>query len=165
MRVLLVSSWETACGITPETLAARIRVLPPRKLPTGCWRWAGVIDKRTGYTLFTKGRKSYRAHTLVYKAVKGCGFPPGLIPDHLCRRRWCVNPDHLEVVTVRVNTLRGRGPSARNARKVRCKRGHQLSGDNVYLKPGKYGPLRVCVACRRVSGRRYERERRLRLRG
>ena len=41
--------------------------------------------------------------------------PEGLVLDHLCRVRHCVNPDHLEPVTSRENTLRGEGFAAVNA--------------------------------------------------
>jgi len=144
MNVLLVTSWNTVCGIAPEKLAARIRVLP-----SGCWRWTGTMGT-WGYPQFARKGKTYRAHRLVYFAVRGWTQMP---LDHLCRRPWCVNPDHLEPVAPGVNTLRGVGPAARNAKKQRCKRGHILRGDNLRTKQGRYGTLRVCRACAKSQAR------------
>lgn len=71
-------------------------------------------------------------------------IPEGMDLDHTCRNRGCVNPEHLEPVTTQVNTLRGIGPTAENARKTHCKHGHPLEGDNLYVDPeGK----RKCRAC------------------
>jgi hypothetical protein len=45
-------------------------------------------------------------HRVVYVLLVG-EIPEGLILDHKCRVRWCCNPEHLEPVTVQVNTIRG----------------------------------------------------------
>jgi hypothetical protein len=55
-----------------------------------------------------------------------------------------VNPGHLDIVSQRLNLLRGDGLSANNARKVFCKRGHPLAGDNLILTKGG---LRGCRTC------------------
>ncbi|MCZ6447620.1 MAG: HNH endonuclease signature motif containing protein [Alphaproteobacteria bacterium] len=93
------------------------------------------------------------AHRFSYETLVG-PIPEGLILDHLCRVRSCCNPSHSEAVTHRVNILRGDGITAINARKLFCKRGHPLFGEN--LRPQnpetRYG--RICRACHRLSERR-----------
>ena len=57
------------------------------------------------------------AHRWAWEQAKG-PIPKGLVVDHLCRVRWCCNPDHMELVTNRENILRGISPSADHARKA-----------------------------------------------
>lgn len=126
---------------------------------TGCWEWLGYCDKE-GYAKshITIGCGQYlmrRAHVVVWWLVKQQPVPDGLDLDHLCRNRKCVNPDHMEPVTEQVNTLRGTGPSAINARKTHCINGHPLEGDNLYLQGGKYGISRQCRICKRERLRRW----------
>ena len=73
-------------------------------------------------------------------------IPKGLTVDHTCRNRRCVNPNHMEIVTQKENNARGNSPSAINARKTHCKRGHPFSGDNLYVDPGRQS--RHCRACK-----------------
>jgi hypothetical protein len=65
--------------------------------------------------------------------------------------RRCVNPEHLEPVTSAVNTRRGRSPSAVNARKTHCVRGHEFTPQNTAWKvsTARPRPRRLCRACRR----------------
>lgn len=71
-----------------------------RGYKTPCWIWQGCIDVN-GYGK-TVGQP---AHHLYYKRAHG-PFPEGLEPDHLCRVRSCVNPNHVEAVTHAVNCQR-----------------------------------------------------------
>lgn len=116
-----------------------------------CWLWTGTL-KLDGYGTFWDPnlRQGLRAHRLSYQAHVG-PIPEGLVIDHLCRVRNCVNPRHLEAVTNRVNTLRGVGPTAVQAEKTHCDRGHPLSGANLYMD----GAWRRCIACRQENSRRY----------
>ncbi len=108
----------------------------------GCWNW-DVCDN-LGYGRATDGKhRSVKAHRLMYERLVG-PIPEGLVIDHLCRNRTCVNPDHLEPVTQSENVRRGNGFSAVNARKTHCKRGHPLDGDNLYRNPAG---ARVCRTC------------------
>lgn len=70
-----------------------------------CWKWTGAITE-TGYgVLQVNGRKTY-AHRFVYERLIG-RIPVGLVIDHLCRVRSCVNPAHMEPVTNEENLRRG----------------------------------------------------------
>lgn len=112
---------------------------------TPCLPWAGPLDAY-GYG---RAPKSVKAHRMAYVAAFGA-IPHGMELDHLCRNRACVNPDHLEPVTHRVNVLRGTSPTAINAAKVSCVRGHPYDAMNTRVGPdGK----RYCRACHRDSER------------
>lgn len=91
----------------------------------GCWMWTGSIGV-DGYARFRHGAKGKTAYRYSYIIHKG-PIPAGMEIDHLCRNRACVRPDHLEAVTTHENWKRGYGPSAINARKVACPKGHPYS--------------------------------------
>lgn len=86
------------------------------------------------------------------------------VKDRGCVSTLCVNPAHLEAVTMRENNLRGRtNACAVNARKTLCKRGHPLSGDNLYLIPSGAG--RACRECRHMEDVAYKARKKQRLLG
>lgn len=115
-----------------------------------CWEWTGAVSQY-GYGLTRHGGYSTRmAHRALWSELVG-PIPKDMTIDHLCRNKLCVNPDHLEVVTMQVNQLRGYSPAGKNARKTHCKRGHPLSGDNIY----RYGTQRICKQCLLLRGRQY----------
>jgi hypothetical protein len=72
-------------------------------------------------------------------------IPEGLVVDHLCRNKACVNTDHLEPVTNRENLLRGVGFAATKAKQTHCIHGHSLA-DAIRRKNG----TRRCRSCVRV---------------
>src|SRR3990167_5772169 len=95
--------------------------------PKGCWPWqAGLKGGGYGGFMIEDGRNGSTtgAHRAAWELLVG-DIPEGLTIDHLCRNVTCVNPDHLEPVSIKVNVLRGRGPSAQNARKNQCPAGHR----------------------------------------
>ena len=110
--------------------------------PGACWTWMGG-DSGNGYGRFSWRGKERAAHRLAYRAARG-RIPDGLEIDHLCRNRACVNPEHMEAVTRKVNALRGISFSAVNAKKVHCPRGHPLSRENTYRDPQGGRECRVC---------------------
>lgn len=79
--------------------------------PNGCWLWTGTIE-RTGYGRFWLGGRQEIAHRASYALLIG-PIPEGLTIDHLCRVRACVNPDHLEPVTLAENIRRERAQRQR----------------------------------------------------
>jgi hypothetical protein len=88
-----------------------------------CWEWLANRDK-DGYGKLKVANVTYRAHRYVWELMVG-PIPDGLVIDHLCRNRGCVNPDHMEPVTVAENLHRGFSIQAQNARRERCPRGHE----------------------------------------
>lgn len=134
--------------ILPDTNEARfwMNVQIPDD-PTQCWGWTGTVN-HDGYAKFwSVEQSSTPAHTFSFELKNGT-LAPGLVPDHTCRNRSCVNPDHIEPVTHTVNVLRGIGPTATNARKTECKRGHRLEGDNVNVKANGNRECRACIQLR-----------------
>lgn len=121
----------------------------------GCWRWL-ASSQGTGYgQVKAPGRGNVRlAHRVAYELVKG-PIPTGLVIDHLCRNRMCVNPDHLEPVTDAVNIQRGESPSMVTQRTGVCKRGHVLAEVGYATWPG----ARTCRACSRIRNRATRRRR------
>ena len=113
--------------------------------PSGCWVWTGGT-KGPGYGCYKRGY----AHRVSYQVFVG-EIPEGKVMDHLCRNRICVNPDHLEPVTMGENTKRGTSPPAVNATKTHCLRGHELSGENLFMAQGR----RHCRQCHRIRGALY----------
>lgn len=122
---------------------------------TGCWHWVGGASSGYG-TLWHPGGKGSRnayAHRIAYEVLVGPIIEETI--DHVCRNRACVNPAHLEPASVRENTLRGMGPTAQNARKSHCKRGHLLSGDNLKESASKRRGNRECRICYKQVERAY----------
>jgi hypothetical protein len=89
-----------------------------------CWKWLGAVGS-SGFGVFHAGpgRRLALAHRYAYEAFVG-PIPAGLVLDHLCSNRRCVNPAHLEPVSYAENVRRGRArrpPRDAVARLVRAK--------------------------------------------
>jgi hypothetical protein len=115
-----------------------------------CWLWTARKNYK-GYGMFRLGSRVPYAHRVAYEHYVG-PIPEGLQLDHICRVRHCVNPDHLEPVTNAENALRGEGPTAKNVTKTHCPKGHEYTGDNLYVDP-RGG--RNCRACRREKAKAW----------
>jgi len=107
-----------------------------------CWLYAGYISEQGYGHLWHKGKK-YIVHRLSYETFVG-PIPDGLVIDHLCRVRCCMNPDHLDPVTVRINSMRGLGAEI-NRLKTHCPTGHEYTEENTQYF-GK-NPGRRCRQC------------------
>lgn len=126
---------------------------------TGCWPWNGHVNKVTGYGQFWDGEHVRGAHQVSYELHVG-PIPEGMEPDHSCRIRSCVCPEHLEAVPHRVNLIRGDTIPARKAAQTHCINGHLLDGDNVYRAKNGTRQCRICRADRNRAWANDNRERR-----
>lgn len=73
----------------------------------------------------------YGPHRRLWIAEFG-PVPKGMDLDHLCRNRWCINIDHLELVTRRENLARGKQSSRKDESK--CRKGlHEWTDENTFI--------------------------------
>lgn len=107
---------------------------------TPCIEWTRAIDS-DGYGRIQVGDKWKLAHRVEWEKRNGV-IQDGMVIDHLCRVRHCVNTDHMEVVTPEENYARGL-----HMTRTHCDRGHQLT-----RMPDGH---RQCVECRRARWRAY----------
>ena len=111
----------------------------------GCWMWIGTKNHR-GYGQFYLGRQ-VPAHRAAYGHYVG-PIPDGFDVDHLCRVRSCVNPMHLEAVPHIVNIRRkfkGSKPTHNADGKPQCRRGHEMSPQNLYVSPKGRKECQACL--------------------
>jgi hypothetical protein len=110
-----------------------------------CWLWTGGIGPK-GYGHFSPTpQEKVRAHRYVYEFLIGT-IPDGSQLDHLCRIKRCVNPDHLEPVTGKVNVSRIPRVTYRL-----CPQGHgEINEGNSYLEKGRMR----CKECNNIRNKR-----------
>ena len=116
--------------------------------PEQHWRWTGNVHQNGyGVAWFPQqhGTDSFRVHRALIIWKYG-GIPPHMVVDHDTRGcpRDCANPGHLVLLSQADNWLLGR------RRQTHCKRGHPLSGDNLY----QFRTQRSCKACMQEASRR-----------
>lgn len=118
---------------------------------TGCWLWVGAKTK-AGYGKFTVRKTTFGAHRFMFSQANGT-IGEGLTLDHLCRVRHCVNPQHMEAVSIGVNILRGNTLQAKNREKTHCVNGHPFSFQNTRIVYG-WRQCRECMVLRKEAARR-----------
>ena len=118
----------------------------PHDDPTKCWLWTANTNG-LAYGTFRVGDSTVLAHRLSYEMYHHVVISAGMTIDHVkdsgCVSTLCVNPHHLEMVTNKVNCLRGDGFAAKNARKGSCPQGHPYNEENTYVNAGS----RHCRIC------------------
>jgi hypothetical protein len=113
-----------------------------------CWPWTGALT-HDGYGRFRTKTSHEISSVVAYRLLIG-PIPEGMQVDHVfargCTRRDCVNPAHLEAVTVSVNIQR-----SAPGRRTHCPRGHEYTPENTSYTSGTG---RTCVICNRERNRR-----------
>ena len=149
-RALSTFAWSADPMTAPErplprtvTLSARLMAMTYPEPNSGCWLCV-ASDSGNGYSkISVRGRLQY-AHRVSWELHRG-PIPSGMMIDHVCRTRCCVNPDHLRVVTPRQNATENNvGPAASRAARTHC----PTCGGSYYAATGQ----RRCRACQRRSG-------------
>ena len=110
----------------------------------GCWHWGGELDA-DGYGRIGPAR----AHRVLWQLATGADLGDQEL-DHVCRRRDCVRPSHLEAVTRSENELRKRW-------RVRVRRKHCAAGHSLFVH-GRRTP-EGGIVCRRCDAELEARDR------
>lgn len=105
----------------------------------GCLIWTSFRNSYGYGKMSVNGAKCF-AHRVAYELFVG-PIPAGLVIDHLCRNRACVNVEHMEPVTPWENTARGEA-GRNHAEKTQCIRDHIFPAG-----------VRICQPCRRINER------------
>ena len=123
--------------------------------------WTAHVTNRGYGTLgetVAPGKSTSRyAHRVSYEMHHG-PIPEGLVVDHLCNTKRCVNPDHLQVLTSQENIARSTHPVIERRKQGRCIRGHDLTDPaNLYRRPDNNRV--ACRACFRARQQEAARRR------
>ena len=125
-----------------------------------CWIWTGATTAR-GYGRFQPGpeRGVWYVHRLIYDWAVG-PIPDGHEIDHVCRRKSCCNPMHLEAVTHAENVARWAVSAEPPELAEACTAGHAYTPENTMTIRVKGRPSRACRTCHRARQRRASKARR-----
>ncbi len=104
-----------------------------------CWLWDAATDDN-GYGRFRLGKRVLGAHVVSYMIFNGLDKPDDTVHHKdICLRRNCVNPQHLELLTLTDNT--------RDANE------RHIAGEDIWICPrcgGGVLPSRECRNCGEV---------------
>ena len=82
-----------------------------------CLIWTGAKDS-TGYGNLQVNGSITKAHRYAWECENG-PIPDGMMIDHICHKRACINVDHLRLATRHQNSSNRAGATARSSTGVR----------------------------------------------
>lgn len=137
-------------ALSAPVLARLRQKIEDRSMPepnSGCTLWlAGSNGADYGTVQIEK--RVFLAHRASYELVRG-PIPRGLVLDHKCRVTFCINPDHLEPMSVLQNSMRS---PYYTGRKMYCPSGHPYAGRNLILRTRADRSItRACRECVRIK--------------
>lgn len=107
----------------------------------GCWMWLRSLIEQ-GYGQFQLDGRHRLAHRASYEAFVG-PIPSGMLIQHNCDNRWCVNPEHLTLGTDATNNrdalLKGRKATKLKPADVIAIRARMRSGASQRGLAKEYG--------------------------
>lgn len=117
-----------------------------------CWLWTGSLTL-AGYGSFHSPYIATRSAHRISWILSGRELASSDTLDHSCPNRNCVNPGHLEPMSIGDNVRRSKNTFATiNAAKTHCKAGHPFDEANTYhTKKGG----RCCRICRDTRVKAY----------
>lgn len=77
----------------------------------GCWNWNA--SKKKGYGCFYFEKRIHSSHRVAFEIANG-PIPAGMLIDHICHNRGCVNPNHLRLATTKQNAEHRLGAQGNN---------------------------------------------------
>lgn len=109
----------------------------PVKRIQSCLVWQGSLDTH-GYGKIEVHGKTWLVHRYIFTQSNG-EIPPGMLVDHLCHTRACVEPSHLRLATRQQNNANRAGATRLSSTGVR---GVYPHGDRFKVGIRSNGTLR-----------------------
>lgn len=128
-----------------------------------CWNWLACRNQ-DGYGAFGIGsradgtRRIIGAHRWAYEFAIG-PIPDGMEIDHICHTRYCVRPDHLQVVTPVMNKKLAEFDHLGQWQKSKthCPSGHPYDEANTHIGTKGERKCRTCNRLRAIKWRANQR--------
>lgn len=116
--------------------------------PDACWEWRRHTDDEPDgkYGTLTLRSAWFRAHRISYELSAALELSPEIFACHTCDNPPCCNPAHLFPGT---NTDNQQDSLAKgrhhNASRTHCRRGHELTADNIVAEKRAIRRCRECT--------------------
>lgn len=86
---------------------------------TGCWLWAGTVDKRYDRAVIHRnGHSGLAAHKVFFEHFTGTKVPKGKFLARTCKNAMCVNPDHCYIGKFEDRDHKGRPRKYKHHRQI-----------------------------------------------
>ena len=152
-------------GVKPKLI--EFRLLSKIKKTETCWLWEGQKNVN-GYGKIGIGSRTDKTNRMVYAHRLSYEIYVGPIPEyltinHICKVRNCVNPSHLEAITLIENLKKadlGKNTGLKQRSKTHCPSSHEYDKRNVRIaRDGS----RKCKPCQTKRSREWYQKKRMEL--